>query len=478
MKLVKSLLLGTAAGLAAVAGASAADLPVRKAAPAVAVDYVRVCSTYGSGYFVVPGTEGCLRVSGRVRVDVVARERFSDFEDRFGIRTRGRIQLEHRQATSFGLLRTVVRLEGTRDSGTALRGIGSGFAFNRDPSVSFNLTQAYIQFGGLTAGRVTSFFSNPDLPTGHMGTLRFDDAPDVALMAYTFDFGGGFSATLSLEDPFDRRLSSGPLTAVGALPADFLQPLGVIPTGAEYPDVVANLKWKGTWGSFQLSGALHEVTDQGTRTVAGGFGPFREDDELGYAIRVDGSLNLPAIGPSTAVWAALTYADGALAYVSGQAGSSGTGGGIGFGAGSAGGLPIADAFLNPRTGNLETTEAFSIAGGFRHAFSPQFRTNIFGSYLDVNYGNGASAIVQTGAFAGARTGFVDFREYRIGANVFYTPVAGLDFGLEVLYANIESSGRVIVTRPGPTGVVGPTTVSRLGGNENVWEGRFRVQRDF
>ena len=37
MKLVKSLLLGSAAGIAAVAGAQAADLPSRKAAP---VEYV------------------------------------------------------------------------------------------------------------------------------------------------------------------------------------------------------------------------------------------------------------------------------------------------------------------------------------------------------------------------------------------------------------------------------------------------------
>src|SRR6476620_7213672 len=48
MKLVKSLLLGTAAGLATVAGAQAADLPARNAAP---VEYVRVCSTYGAGFF-------------------------------------------------------------------------------------------------------------------------------------------------------------------------------------------------------------------------------------------------------------------------------------------------------------------------------------------------------------------------------------------------------------------------------------------
>jgi hypothetical protein len=461
MKLAKSLLLGSAAGLASVAGAQAADLPVRKAAPAVAVDYVRVCSTYGSGYFVLPGTEGCLRISGRVRVDVIAQERFADFEDAFGIRTRGRIQLEHRQATSFGLLRTVVRMEMTRDSGTP-------FGVLRGPSTGVNLAQAYIQFGGLTAGRVTSFFSNPDLPTGHMGTLRFDDAPDVALLAYTFDWGGGFSTTLSLEDPQDRRLSSGPLVLGGALLAPgFVAPVGVIGGGAEWPDVVANLKWKGTWGSFQLSGALHEVVDAGATT-----GIFRgSDSELGWAVRADGHLALPTWGPSTAIWAAATYADGALAYVSGQSGSSGTGGGLLFGGNLGGGLPVADAFINAN-GGIDTANAWSIAGGFRHAFSPQWRTNIFGSWLQVEYDSGAFGVIQAGPFAGAAVGFVDFTEWRVGANVFYTPVPGLDFGLEVLYANIDSDRQVLVTPVGPFGV------TRISDNESVWQGRFRVQRDF
>jgi Porin subfamily len=66
MKLVKSLLLGSAAGLVAVAGAQAADLPVRKAAP---VDYVRVCTTYGAGFFYIPGTDTCLRISGFVQAE-------------------------------------------------------------------------------------------------------------------------------------------------------------------------------------------------------------------------------------------------------------------------------------------------------------------------------------------------------------------------------------------------------------------------
>ena len=52
MKLAKSLLLGSAAGLSVVAGAQAADLaPVRKAAP---VEYVRVCTAYVRGSSISP----------------------------------------------------------------------------------------------------------------------------------------------------------------------------------------------------------------------------------------------------------------------------------------------------------------------------------------------------------------------------------------------------------------------------------------
>src|ERR1700752_2623757 len=64
MKMVKSLLLGSAAGLVAVAGAQAADLPV-KAKP---VEYVKVCSLYGAGFFYIPGTDTCIKLGGAVRV--------------------------------------------------------------------------------------------------------------------------------------------------------------------------------------------------------------------------------------------------------------------------------------------------------------------------------------------------------------------------------------------------------------------------
>jgi hypothetical protein len=62
--MVKSLLLGTAAGLVAVAGAQAADMPV-KAAP---VQYVKICSLYGDGFYYIPNTDTCLKIGGYARV--------------------------------------------------------------------------------------------------------------------------------------------------------------------------------------------------------------------------------------------------------------------------------------------------------------------------------------------------------------------------------------------------------------------------
>src|SRR5438552_6358335 len=66
MKMVKSLLLGSAAGLLAMGGAQAADLPVK----AKAVEYVRICSLYGAGFFYIPGTDTCIKLGGYLRADL------------------------------------------------------------------------------------------------------------------------------------------------------------------------------------------------------------------------------------------------------------------------------------------------------------------------------------------------------------------------------------------------------------------------
>src|SRR4051812_5431746 len=287
MKLVKSLLLGSAAGLAAVAGANAADLPAKKAV--VAVDYVRVCSTYGSGFFFIPGTDTCVRLSGRARADALYSEPFNRANDAFGIRARGRLNVDARTATAYGLLRTYVRFEISQNSGTPF---GQQGTFGTNPQVQ----QAFVQFGGLTAGRVTSFWDNPDLPTQHFGTLRFSDAPDIALFAYTFSFGNGFSATLSLEDGVERRVGQ---TAVATGLNGFNA--GSNYAGQNMPDIVGNVRYAGTWGTAQLNGAIHQTRGlviPGTLTPTG-FG-FVPDTEYGWAIGGSVGINLPMLGAGDA----------------------------------------------------------------------------------------------------------------------------------------------------------------------------------
>jgi len=75
---IKTLLLGAAAGLAAVSAAQAADTVVTVTAPTApaptepVVNYVRVCDTYGAGYFYIPGSEAnCLKLIGSVNLYAV-----------------------------------------------------------------------------------------------------------------------------------------------------------------------------------------------------------------------------------------------------------------------------------------------------------------------------------------------------------------------------------------------------------------------
>src|SRR3974390_3043167 len=63
---MKRLFLGSAAVIIATAGARPPDLPV-KPKP---VEYVKVCSLYGAGFWYVPGTDTCLKIGAFARLDV------------------------------------------------------------------------------------------------------------------------------------------------------------------------------------------------------------------------------------------------------------------------------------------------------------------------------------------------------------------------------------------------------------------------
>src|SRR5438046_4759608 len=115
MSMIKSLVLGSAAGLIALSGAQAADLPVK----AKAVEYVRICSLYGAGFFYIPGTDTCIKLGGYVRVDSTFNGGVYDqpfyagnggagdsFADRINSRSRMALTVDNRTATEYGVVRT------------------------------------------------------------------------------------------------------------------------------------------------------------------------------------------------------------------------------------------------------------------------------------------------------------------------------------------------------------------------------------
>ena len=253
MKMVKSLILGSAAGLVAMSGAQAADLPV-KAKP---VEYVKICSLYGAGFYYIPGTDTCIKLGGYLRAEMVvnsnsvntgnvsgagaAKNRFSND---YTWRSREDLNIDTRTATEYGVVRTFfdATFTWTSDSyggnaaapGTTVYspigggGLASGNVnITGTPNVvtgqvspasapnnansgavaggTLGVYYAFIQFAGFTMGKAISQFSAPwtaypgnnfDGLVGGGGTVT-----GVNQFTYTFQFGNGVSAAVSVQDP-------------------------------------------------------------------------------------------------------------------------------------------------------------------------------------------------------------------------------------------------------------------------------------
>lgn len=458
MKLVKSLLLGSAAGIAAVAGAQAADLPSRKAAP---VEYVRVCSAYGAGFFYIPGTDTCLRVGGRVRAEYTVGTRYGSSQDAYGTRARGRLNIDARTATAYGTLRTFFRYELTNSSGFYAGTIGGnqgiiapGQARNGagGAGTASLVDLAFVQFGPITAGRAQSFFDfyANDLT---FSTFRTADSR-LNLLAYTATFGSGFSATVSLED---RNTGTGQREngAFGRFTG-----AGLALAGQDFPDVVASLRVDQGWGSAQLSGAL---TQRSVNNAALG---LRNEDEWGFAVQGGVKVNLPMLAAGDFLFLQAAYADGALGYLgwSGQFGS-----GRMTSATAATQLAISDISVNA-LGNTKTATGWSVVAALRHFWTPTLRSELVASYSELKLGYILPGI-QT--VAGRVDRPLDPKELIVAGNLIWSPVSGLDIGVEVLYTRTELKQSVPVVNDAGARV-GPGLVK----SDDAWAGRLRIQRDF
>ncbi len=308
MKMVKSLILGSAAGLVAMSGAQAADLPV-KAAP---VEYVKICSLYGAGFFYIPGTDTCIKLGGYLRVDTTFNGSIYDqpawsgdlgqptdrYRDNFAARSRMALTVDTRTATEYGVVRTFAQGDFqfsvfnsnsvnpasfvTNAAGNGLSGllgnVGEGY-------VAVELV--FIQFAGFTFGKSASAYATHwhGYPGNNSSFLLggHTDVTGTNNIQYSWQFGNGVSATIGLDEGvvFNRTLLLNLANGVSATGTN-----GTAYGGSHAPDIVGNIRIDQAWGLWQLSAAGHDVNaayNSLTPSVIGGFLKERDRHRLSFA---------------------------------------------------------------------------------------------------------------------------------------------------------------------------------------------------
>jgi hypothetical protein len=505
MKMVKSLLLGSAAGIVAVAGAQAADLPV-KAKP---VEYVRVCSLYGAGFWYVPGTDTCLKIGSYIReqvefnagnggvpigfgaTDQAAAGRFTRTDtSQLSMRTRAGISVDLRTQTEYGTLRSY--LEGGFQTSA-----NNGSAPSNDV-VYFD--RGFIQFAGLTAGRIRSYFDiNSMAPYSYLNTRVSGDTGALGLwgIAYTAQFGNGLSATISFEDGGSTSQGNnlGQSSARGhsvvnvAMANQFgLGTESFDNEGWKIPDVVGALRIDQAWGYAQIAAALHDASagyyqTGGTALAAGIQNNGHPGDAYGWAVTGGFTLNdvLGLKGDQFGMQA--VYTQGAAGYATRATGpfqiySSGNSAGFGW---------VTDGIFTSIGGNsdVELTTVWGINGFYQHFWNPKWRTSIHGGYEEVDYGSTARSFicpagVGTAAPAGVQmTGVTNcnpnFSWWEVGSRTQWNPHPDLDIGVDVVWNHLNTAfaGTATLTANG----------ARPGGvysieDQDVVSVYFRIQRNF
>ena len=248
MKMVKSLLLGSAAGMVAIAGAQAADLPV-KAKP---VQYVKICTLYGDGFYYIPGSDTCIRFSGYIRADYgynVTGARSPQYSGAAGARDRTVSNYSTRHRGSFSIDTRTQTAYGT------LRTFQTHHMQNDNTAESTNLSRGFFQWGGFTFGRTVSF-------TDHEGSLgdsgmrslhqtqneSSTGANGTNQIAYTWQLGNGITLNVGADERRVKSIANGN-------GGNFTQ--GVDPTsfraGSNHPNPWVSLRVNQAWGRASVA---------------------------------------------------------------------------------------------------------------------------------------------------------------------------------------------------------------------------------
>jgi hypothetical protein len=526
MKTMKSLVLGSAAALVAIGGAQAADLPVK----AKAVEYVKVCSLYGAGFYYIPGTDTCIKLGGYLRVDVLANTNADDtgnvtpqgslknrLTNGYTWRSREDFNIETRTQTEYGVLRTYAdfTFSWTSDSFTSNSAGSTTYASFAGASVPGNAGSgnvafgqvgvyfAFIQFAGFTIGKAISQFSMPwvnypannfDGLVGGGGTVT-----GVNQFTYTWGLGGGNTFTLSAQDSAAYYVAGnnnlgGPGNGVtGGTNTGF----GSGDTaGFISPDFIAMFRSDNSAYAFQISTALHDNHAAYYSTPVGGFGSGSElsghpDDLWGWAVAGGFTIkNLPT-GAGDTLNAQAVYTHGATRYNIQDLGAA-YGAPLIFGNTSNPAAYPSFAFNSaPDTvfvngGSQHAITTYGGQAGFNHNWSPFWSSGLYGAAAAVRYDDASKLAICgpngnfTGTLLNSSTAFVlgtngvagagvcnpNYEIYQAGFITRWTPVKGLTFSGDVTWSHIEQHNQGLATFSSGTGAK-PAALYEFKNQDNV-----------
>jgi hypothetical protein len=268
----RRLFLGSAAALVVVPGARAADAVV--VAEPEPMEYVQICDTYGVGFYYIPGTETCLKVSGYIRTDVgagafgltdvVSKKAaaeddsyyWEDLHNTYDVRTRFQLRLDSRAETELGTLRTYAAIN--FDYETVID--DDNFYGDRYSSTApdyVTIEHAYLQLGGFRAGKTDSLFSTF---TGYAGGVINDDIIGYGpygthQISYGWASDSGFGAAVALEVG-DGDLVGPFIPAIIAIP-------DLYTLDSYVPHLVGGVGWQGAWGGASVVAGYDSVWEQG-----------------------------------------------------------------------------------------------------------------------------------------------------------------------------------------------------------------------
>ncbi len=365
----------------------------------------------------------------------------SNARDEIGYTTRAEVELIAKTNTAYGVLTSDIDTQFNYGSGFDNTGAGNGF-----------INHGFLNWAGITAGKANSFFSFFGGGEGWANVFSPDQQGynQPLLLAYTATFGGGFSATISLQDP---KLS-GPSAGETIAGTDEFFAGNASYLGMRSPDIVASVDLAQGWGGAHLAGVAHNVImeDSAGNTI----------NTWGWA--VDGGLkfNLPTLGAGDNIQLQGTWTRNAIWY-SGI--SDGMWGEQGMVNGNGIAMPVGDALSN-YNGTWATPTAWSLTALGEFHLGPVFSIDPEISYLNLQW-SGLGGM-EAGAFSTSSQSFIG------GAVAHWDPVAHLDFALELLYQTTHQSAPAMWAT---TGTVDGAAASWKSNTDGL-EGRFMITRDF